>query len=283
MGKLRKAYGYLKEKYKLLSVKKYTTLAGMLVFFLLTSIVPLAFWLTLIIGRLPINIEGVLQLSVFNSVKSVLLYVQKEAQNATASASVILLATTLYSSTNLFYQMRRSGEIIYEYQRHKKGLRLRIGALILMLIVVCMVMLFLILFALGAFLFSRYLPKGWEIFADYTLLIGLSFALVLLLNIYICPFKARVRRFLPGTVVTVIAWAGAVVGFTVYLKISNMDKLYGALSALIIFFLWLYVLMICFIAGVIFNSEKITLERKELSRKRREQRKKRKKIANISP
>lgn len=37
-----------------------------------------------------------------------------------------------------------------------------------------------------------------------------------------------------------------------------MGKLYGALSAIIVFMLWLYVLMICFVVGVIFNSEKIS-------------------------
>ena len=47
------------------------------------------------------------------------------------------------------------------------------------------------------------------------------------------------------------------VGFSIYLKLSNMDRLYGALSAVIVFLLWLYVLMIGFVGGVILNSEKI--------------------------
>ena len=124
MEKLRKAYAYLKEKYKILSLKRYTTLAGTLVFFLITSIVPFAFWLALFVGKLPLDVSEVLQLPVFESVKNVLAYVQREAVNATASASLVLVITTLYSATNLFYQMRRSGEIIYEYRRPKKSLRL---------------------------------------------------------------------------------------------------------------------------------------------------------------
>ena len=112
MKKLRAAYQYLKEKYALLSLRKYTTLAGTLVFFLIMSIVPLSFWLTILIGKLPIDAERVLQLSVFGSVKNVLLYVWEEAANATTGASVLLIFTTLYSATNLFYQMRRSGESV---------------------------------------------------------------------------------------------------------------------------------------------------------------------------
>lgn len=258
MNRLKKWYIFLKSRYTILSLKRYNTLAGTLVFFLIMSIVPLSFWLTLIIGRLPINTEQILQLPVFESVKNILGYVQKEAANAAASISVLLLVTTLYSSTNLFYQMRRSGEIIYDYHRPKQGLRLRIAALVLMFIIMFMVVAFALLFAIGTFLFSRLLPSGWERLADYGLLVLLAFALVLLLNMYICPYKAHVKYFLSGTLLTVALWAVAVVGFAVYLRISNMSKLYGALSAVIVFLLWLYLLMIGFVVGIIFNSERIT-------------------------
>lgn len=269
MEKLKKFFRFLKARYDFLALKKYTTLAGTLVFFLIMSIVPLSFWLTLLIGRLPIDTERLLSLSVFASVKNVLLYVREEAANATAGASVVLLVTTLYSSTNLFYQMRKSGEIIYGDDRRKKSFRLRLGALVLLLVIMLLVVVFAVLFALGTFLFSRYLPDFWERVADYTLLVALSFALVLLLNMYICPYKMPLARFLPGTVLTVSAWSVAVVGFTVYLNVTNVDKLYGALSTLIVFFLWLYVLTLCFVVGVIFNSEKITLERKKRNKNRK--------------
>jgi uncharacterized BrkB/YihY/UPF0761 family membrane protein len=221
------------------------------------SIVPLSFWLTLLIGKLPIQTDQVLALPVFDSVKDILLYVQQEAENATTGASIILIFTTLYSSTNLFYQMRKSGEIIYDYRRPKHGLKLRLGALALLFIVVLLILAFVVTFALGTILFSRFLPAILERIADYTLLVALAFALALLLNAYICPYKAPLKKFVPGALLTVGAWAVAVTGFAIYLKISNMDKLYGALSALIVFFLWLYALMICFIAGVIFNSERV--------------------------
>ena len=163
MEKLRIAFQFIKEKYGLLVLKRYSTLAGTLVFFLIMSIVPLSFWLSLLVGRLPVDTEKILSLPVFDSVKNVLLYIQGEAKNATSSASVILIFTTLYSSTTLFYQMRRSGEIIYDYRRQTKGLKIRVGALILLIIVMAAVVLFLLLFALGSFLFSRFLSAEWVI------------------------------------------------------------------------------------------------------------------------
>ena len=269
MNKMMHVYKYVKEKYALLSLKKYTTIAGTLVFFLIMSIMPLSFWLTLVIGRLPVNTERILDLPVFHSVKGVLQYVQKEANNATAGASVILIFTTLYSSTNLFYQIRRSGEIIYDYRGENTGLRLRLGALILLIIVMAAAVILLLLFALGSFLFSKVLSSAWEKIIDYILLIGVAFLLDLLLNMYICPYKEKMRSFLLGTLITVVSWIGAVVGFSAYLKISNMSKLYGALSTVIVFLLWLYVLMVCFIVGVIFNSEKILKKHDKKLKKRK--------------
>ncbi len=272
MNKLRKTYDFVKAKYALLHLKKYTTIAGTLVFFLIMSIMPLAFWLTLLIGKLPIDTRQVLSLPVFSSVKGVLTYVQREAKNATAGASVLLVFTTLYSSTNLFYQIRRSGEIIYDFHTERQGFRLRLGALVLLIIVMAGAIAFLLVFAVGSFLFSKILSSTWEKLADYALLGTLAFFLVLLLNMYICPYKERVRSFLAGTVVTVALWAIAAVGFSLYLQISNVSRLYGALSAIIVFLLWLYILMTCFIAGVILNSEKI-LARQRTPKKRRTVRK----------
>ncbi len=241
-------------------------------FFFIMSVMPLAFWLTLFIGKLPVNTDQILGLPVFSSVRKVFDFIQKEASQATAGASVILVFTTLYSATNLFYQIRRSGEIIYEFHREKQGLKLRLGALILLIVVVLGLVAFLLLFAFGSLLFSRLLSSAWKKLADYALLAALAFLLVLLLNIYICPYKEKVKSFIKGTVITVVAWGGAVVGFSAYLKIGNVSRLYGALSTVIVFLLWLYVMTICFIAGVIFNSEKILRKRHKLPKKARTQR-----------
>ena len=145
--------------------------------------------------------------------------------------------------------------MIYDYHPERQGLKLRLGALVLLIIVMATVVIFSLTFALGSLLFSRFLSETWERFADYALLAVVSFLLIMLLNVYICPYKAKMRLFLPGSLITLAAWIAAIVGFSIYLKISNVTRLYGALSALIVFLLWLYLLMIGFIVGVILNSE----------------------------
>lgn len=255
MGKLRTAYRFLRKKYDLLSLKKYTTIAGTLVFFLIMSIIPLSFWVSLVIGKLSITADEILALPIFDSVKDMFFFVQREARSATAGASLLLICTTLYSSTTLFYQMRRSGELIYDEHPKRQGLRVRLSALVLLFIVMATVMFFLSVFAMGSYLFSRVLSKGWEIPADYLLLVTVSFFLVLLLNAYVCPHREHIKLFVPGTALTVGLWVVSVLGFSVYLKLVNMSKLYGALSTLIVFLLWLYILMVCFVIGVIINSD----------------------------
>lgn len=271
MEKIRAVYQFFKEKYQLLVYRRYTTLAGTLVFFLITSLMPFLFWLTLLIGRLSVDTNTLLSLPVFRSVEGALTYLRREAEQATTGASVILGITTLYSATNLFYQTRRSGEIIYDFQRKKKGhgLRLRIGALILFVLVLAIVIVFLFTLALAGFLFSRILSRSWLVLLNSLLLALVAFLLVTLLNIYICPYKARMKDFLGGSALTLTLWIFAVIGFSVYLKIGNPDRLYGALSTVIVFLLWLYVMTICFIVGVIFNSEKILTERKKEQIKRK--------------
>ena len=264
MGRWKRAWGYLVGKYRLLTAKKFTTVAGTLVFFLLMSLVPMAFWTTLLLGKLHVEFASNVTLPGMETVSAVFEYVRKEAESATSGASVFLLVTSLYSATNLFYQMRKSGEIIYGVHGGR-GLKNRLGAVVLLFLVLALVLLTLLAFAIISFLFSRLVRGWWETVAEYLLLATLAFLLVLFLNLYICPYKASSKCFLLGSFLTVVAWVVALIGFGVYLKIGNLGRLYGALSAVIVFLLWLYVLTVCFVSGVIFNSERVV---KELKRRK---------------
>ena len=248
---------YFKQKYQLFTLKRYTTLSGTLVFFFIMSLVPLSFWLSLLLGKLPIDVESFLNLPVFESVKGVLQYIQTEARKATSGASIFLVLTTLYSASNFFYQMRRSGEIIYGFSNQKEGFKLRFSALLLLFAIIVIIIVAFAIFSLFMYVISNIFPSKIVGVVDYFLLIAISFLLVLLLNMYVCPYKRPIKDFIFGSLCTVAAWTIAVIGFSIYLKFSAMDRLYGALTTIILFLLWLYVLTIGFVVGVILNSEKI--------------------------
>lgn len=250
-------------KYDLLSAKKYTTVAGTLVFFLIMSIVPMTFWLVILFGELPAETERMLDLPIFGSIREVLDFIRREAQNAASGASVFLIVTSLYSATNLFYQMRKSGEIIYEFPHVRKGVKTRLGAVALLFLVIALVVVTVLLFGIGSIILSRLFTGLWEAVAEYLLLAVLAFLLVFFLNVYVCPYRVPLTLFLPSALLTVAAWAVAIVGFAVYLRLGNLSKLYGALTAVIVFLLWLYVLTVCFTSGVIFSSERVKKHLKE--------------------
>lgn len=258
MKKVKRIYKYLKEKYEILTSKKYTTIAGTLVYFFIMSVIPFSFWLTLFFGKLiDADSEVILSLEVFKEFEDLLIFLRENAKNAAGGVNIILAVSTLYSSTNLFYHMRRSGELIYDYNVQKGGVKVRFSALVLIFLMIFLFAFFLLVLASGYYILSRYFDSRIGKIFSYIFLICMSFLLAFILNWYICPYKLKVKEVLPGSIATTVLWGVAASAFTVYLKLSDMSKLYGAVSAIIVFLLWLYVMMNCFVIGVIFNSERI--------------------------
>ena len=60
----------------------------------------------------------------------------------------------------------------------------------------------------------------------------------------------------PGSIIGVLLWVGASIGFRVYLQYSNSySKMYGALGAVIILLLWFYITGLMFLLGGEINAE----------------------------
>lgn len=257
MSRFKEYLGKIRNKYLILTSKKYTTIAGTLVFFFVMSIVPFSFWLSLIVGRwFDYEIEKIFEFELFEASRDIIIFLRDNARNATRGASLLLIVTSLYSSTNLFYHMRRSGELIYGYEETKGGLKVRLSALLLTLMMTLLLGFFIVFVLSGYYLLSvsGYYATG-EIFI-YLFIVILSFLIAFILNLYICPYKIRASEVLPGSALTTVLWSLAAGGFSIYLRFADYTKLYGAISAIIIFLLWLYLMMSCFVIGVIINSDR---------------------------
>ena len=237
--------------YGLLADNKFTTVAGTLVFFLVLSLVPLLFFLSLIFGG-RISAEQLFELELFDWAEGLLGYLNTHAQDAGAGAGILFLATTFWSATGFFYHLRRSGEIICGIALGKKGWRLRLSAIAFSVIAV-LYLAFAGAVVVGANLMTRAL-KGWLSFLIvYSVVMVFGFFGAWMLNAYACPYRASPARMALGSALTALSWLVASVVFRVYLSFARPDKLYGALSAVIVFLLYLYWLMICFVGGMIFN------------------------------
>ena len=254
-----------KGAYGVLAEHRYTTIAGTLTFFLITSLVPLLFWLALLFGKSGLSANEIFELDLFDSARDLLLYLNAHATDAATGASIFLLATTLWSSTGFFYHLRKSGEILYNYRRKKHGWKVRLSAVALTFAV----LLFLAFsggIIVGANIMTGNLPAFLKYITVYTLVLVLGFLAAWLMNAYICPYRARPAQTVVGSALTAAAWFIASVAFSVYLRFANPQKLYGALSLVIVFWLWLYWMMICFTAGVVFNSAQ--MQRRGLKEKK---------------
>lgn len=260
-GKILK---WIKNEYALLTAKKYSTIAGTLVYFFITSAVPFCFWLTLLFGK-AVDYETVLNLKIFSGFEKLVSYIVENAASATNDVSVVLLATTLYSSTNLFYHIRRSGELIYSYDGGS-GLKVRIAALALMFLVIIAMAVIIAFFSAAYYFINKYFGATSAETALYCFLPCAAFLFALILNLYICPFRLKLSEALAGALITTALWSVSAIAFRAYLLFANAERLYGAVSAAVVFLLWLYVMMNCFVIGVIFNSARIDRKNKEIKK-----------------
>lgn len=262
----KRAIRWGKRAHAALTARKYTTVAGTLAFFLILSFVPFTFWLLLLFGNTSIRIDQLLELELFDWAKDLLVYLKNHAEGATTGASVFFLLTTLWSSSSFFYHLRRSGEILYDYRRRKHGWKVRIAAVLITFSVLAFFAAATALLV-SAIILGRSLPAPLFYGAIYSLLLVLGFFAAWILNAYICPYRTRPLDTVPGSFFTAIAWLLASGAFSVYLRFSDRERLYGALSLFIVFLLWIDWMMICFTAGVVFNRHRIRtseLEHKSL-------------------
>ena len=242
--------------YKHFSDKRYSTIAGTLVYFLLMSIAPTLLWLALIVGK--IDLRGIISHTLFEAIEPFVTYLNDAAQNAAAGAGVVLAATSLYSSTNFFYHLRRSGEIIYDSDRKKSGFRLRILAAGIVLIVIACAAVFAAFFLVGSNMLFYFVPQFITECITLIVITVAGFFIALLLNIFACPHKLGFSRAVSGSLLTTALWLLFAGGFTVYLRFSDPSQLYGAVAAVIIFLLWCYVMISSLVVGIIYNAMYVT-------------------------
>ncbi len=256
---MRKAVKKIRKIFRYYADRRFSTIAGTLVYFFLMSIAPFILWLTLLLGS--VNIEQILPDSLFNSISPFISYLESSAQSAAGGAGIILLITSLYSSTNFFYHLRRSGEIVYGSPRVKEGVKLRIISAVLIVITIIALSLLVPVAISARFILLTFMP---EILCDIIAMIFLTvlaFAVALLLNIFACPYKLKPSQALTGSLLTTVLWVIFVLGFAVYVQFASPGKLYGAIASVIVFLLWCYFMMCCFVIGMIKNGSYMTRKR----------------------
>ena len=265
MQKFRIIYLKFKNAYIKVSAKRYSTLAGTLVFFLLLSIIPFIYITTLLFNMFNVSFDWILQLDMLSDYQKVIGIFLDLAKSATSGTSIFFIISAIYSSTTFFYHMRRSGEIIYNYERKKGGVLIRFSAAVFVIIIMFIGVIFGGIFVAFQVTYEHILPSIFYRILVYIGVLGLAYFIIMLLNLYICPYKNKLKNTVNGSLFTLIFWTAAFILFTLYINyLSNFEKLYGAFAFIIIFIFWLYILMQGLIIGVILNM-KDTIVKKDKS------------------
>lgn len=251
MGKLRNATGKAVEFYKDLTEKRYSTLAGTLVFFLLMSVVPFAFLLALILSWFHLDASLILDIPGLERYAAATEFLKQAAETASKGATVFLFLTAFYSSANLFYQMRRSGEIIYGEPRPRRGIAVRVSAFVMLAIIFVLFAALIGAVTLGRAVAVALLPGALAQLAFYASLAAVGFVLLFIVNLYIAPERADPAGAAAGGAFTLLFWIAATAVFNVYLGFAHYERLYGALAFAMVTLFWLYILMIGLTVGFV--------------------------------
>ncbi len=239
------------DTFKYYTSQRFSTIAGTLVYFLLMSIAPFLLWLTLVFGN--VDLERFLSYELFDSISPFLRYLKNSAESAASGAGIILLVTSLYSSTNFFYHLRRSGEIIYDSKTTKGGIKLRLASLVLIILTILLVAIIATVSAMGGKILDSFMPFYISDMIICVFITGCAFFAAVVMNFFACPYKLKFEEVLTGSLLTTALWLIFFIGFGVYMHFARPEKLYGKIASLIIFLIWCYMMMSCFVVGVINN------------------------------
>lgn len=234
------------------TARRFTTLAGTLVYFLLMSITPFLFWVALLVGKF--DLSRFLPQTFYSVISPVVGVLQNLAFTAADGTSIFLVVTSLWSSTNFFYHLRRIGELLFSPQIKTNSVKLRIHSLLSVFGI-----LFIIAFSvatpfLGESVLKNVMPRLLAEAITVWFLIVFAYLAACFLNAFACPYGLKYSQVCGGALLTLTAWVVCSVGFSIYLQYASPHKLYGAVTAVIVFTLWCYLMINSLIIGIIYNA-----------------------------
>ena len=128
----------------------------------------------------------------------------------------------------------------------------------MMLVTIVLVALTAAISVVGTKLLTLILPELLSNVISLIFITALAFAVALVLNLIACPYKLKISQSITGSLLTTALWLFFLFGFGVYSQYANPERLYGKIASLIIFLLWCYVMMSCFVIGMIKNGSLIS-------------------------
>ena len=236
-------------------------------FFIIISFFPFIMLLLSIVKYFPIEEENLFQLisqafptTVNSLIESIITEIYRTAASTTLISATVV--STLWSAGKGFLAIMKGLNSVYEINETRHGLLLRAMAALYTLIFAIMVITTMILFVFGNRLYL-WIGQRFPVIEDTAFLIislrtivGLITLIIFFLLIYIVipNRKTKIMHELPGAMLCAAGWMGFSYAFSYYIdNFSNYASMYGSLTAIVLFMLWLYFCMYLLFLGAEFN------------------------------
>lgn len=246
---------------KLFNDKRLTTVTGAWVYYFISSVIPLAFLLITAFKLLGISIAGEFVARLPEEYKIAGETIATTAENASKSVTVFFVISVVFSCTALLNQMSKDGDFIFgETAKHKRGLFRRLWAVVALISLFAVFLGSALLFAFGEMVFGGVKITGsiklLLTIAVFCIIIVSSYSTIILLQRFISPIRLKLSCVATGAFCSLIIIVLGTIGLTVYLRfIKPYNAFYGSLTAILIFLLWAYIVMLGLVVGGIVNSQ----------------------------
>lgn len=240
--------------------------SAMASYFLLMSFLPFLMLLLMLARYLPFTTDDVLhilnQVFILKETSILQSIIEEVFQHAGSTLMGITVLTLLWSASKSTWGFIMGLNSVYEVTETRNTILMRIVAVFYTLIFILIIALSLALLVFGTSIYRYVLVHHPFLtpIADLLRQLKSFFSLFvltgffLLLYLHLPARKTTLRSQLPGAVFSSLGWTLFSFVFSIYMsKSSNYTNLYGGLGAVLLFFLWLYVLMYILYLGAEIN------------------------------
>lgn len=236
-------------------------------FFIIISFFPFIMLLLSIVPYFSINKNNTLNffIQIFPSgVSSLIIMIIEDMYDKATSGTLISLTalSTLWSAGKGFLAIMKGLNSVYEIQETRHSLLLRAISALYTFIFAIMVITTMLLFVFGNKLLI-WIEHKFPVLADTALLIislrtivGFIILLIFFLLIYVVipNRKTKIMNELPGAMVCAAGWMAFSYAFSTYIdNYSSFSSMYGSLTAIVLFMLWMYFCMYILFIGAEVN------------------------------
>lgn len=274
--------GFISRKIRDDHVAAYSAQAA---FFIIISFFPFIMLLLSIVRYFPIEESVMLRLftTVFPSaVNSMMVSIIDQIYNTTSSSTLISITaiTTLWSAGKGFLAIMKGLNSVYGIEETRHYFLQRAIAAVYTLIFAIMLIMTMGLFVFGNRLYfwiERKLPVIRDtafVIISFRTILGLISLIIFFLIIYVVipNRKAKISKELPGAMLCAAGWMGFSYAFSFYIdNYSSYASMYGSLTAIVLFMLWMYFCMYILFLGaecnLLFENKDFQQKLKQIYRK----------------